>query len=139
MSNKITNEEYLRKLYVYFNNFSEAQFTEFEDEIFTSKRSRKQRAELEFSRLKKELYKDGKMAVEFFDDILKVASLLKVADLSSELVNEAYKLIVKIQLYCGMRVRLYTAFPLLEEEEEKLRLMRMAGEYTDGPKFNRKV
>ncbi|MBR6820749.1 MAG: hypothetical protein IKM55_00825 [Bacilli bacterium] len=49
MSNEY-KDEVLRKLSVYFNNFSEEQLAEYEDEIFTERIDKKKRAELEFAR-----------------------------------------------------------------------------------------
>lgn len=132
------NDEYLKKLSVYFNNFTEKQFIDFENEIFTEKIDKKKRAELEYARLKKEIGKDLKKYADYFEDIREVGTLLKVSDLSEDLLDEAYKIIVRIQLATGMSIRLYTAFPLIEDEEEKKRLQRMVGG-DNGPKLNRKV
>lgn len=130
-------EEYLKKLSVYFNNFTEEQLQEYEDEIFSEKISRKKRVELELARLKEELGKDIKVYTDFYADITELTKLLKVADLSSDILDEAYRIIVKIQLSCGMSIRLYSAFTLLQTEEEILRLRKTVGEINNGPKFNR--
>lgn len=130
-------EEYLKKLSVYFNNFTEEQLQEYEDEIFSEKISRKKRVELELVRLKEELGKDIKVYTDFYVDITELTKLLKVADLSSDILDEAYRIIVRIQLSCGMSIRLYSAFTLLQTEEEILRLRKTVGEINNGSKFNR--
>lgn len=131
------NDEMLRKLSVYFDNFTTDQLALYEDEIFTEKIDRKKRAELEFERLKNELGKDLKHYSDFFLELKEIAKLLKIADLSSDILDEIYRRIVKIQLSSNLDVRLYSAFDLIRIDEEIQSLRKKAGECGNGTKFNR--
>ncbi len=137
MMQKYNNSEYLKKLAVYSNNFTEEQLQEYEDGIFGEKIDRKKRVELELARLKKEMGKDLKKYANYYTEISELASLIKVADLSSDILDEAYRIIVRVQLACGMTIRLYSAFTLIREEEEIMALKKKVGELPNGPKFNR--
>lgn len=130
-------DDYLKKLSVYFNNFSEVQLQDYEDEIFSERIDKKKRAELEFSRLRGELAKEFKYYSEIYPEMREIAMLLKVADLSSDILDDIYRRIVKIQLSNNLDIRLYSAFSLLKEEEEIMQLRRKAGEVSNGTKFNR--
>lgn len=131
------NDEVLRKLSVYFNNFTTDQLSDYEDEIFTKKIDKKKRAELEFARLKNELGKDLKYYFDYYLEIKEIAKLLKIADLSSDILDEIYRRIVRIQLASNLDVRLYSAFNLIKIDEEIQVLRKKAGEAQNGTKFNR--
>lgn len=131
------NGEVLKKLSVYFNNFTTDQLSDYEDEIFTEKIDKKRRAELEFDRLKNELGKDLKYYSDYYLEIKEIAKLLKIADLSSDILDEIYRRIVRIQLASNLDVRLYSAFDLIRIDEEIQVLRKKAGEGGNGPKFNR--
>ena len=109
MSNEY-KDEVLRKLSVYFNNFSEEQLAEYEDEIFTERIDKKKRAELEFARLRVELGKNLKVYSDYYSELREIARLLKVADLSSDILDDIYRRIVKLQLSANLDIRLYSAF-----------------------------
>lgn len=130
-------EEYLKKLSVYFENFSSEQLQEYEDEIFGEKIDKKKRVELEVARLKIEMGKDIKRYASYCSKINELTKLLKIADLSPDILDEAYRIIVRTQLSCGMSIRLYSAFNLIREEEEIMALRKKVGEMKDGAKFNR--
>ena len=136
MSNEY-KDEVLRKLSVYFNNFSEEQLAEYEDEIFTERIDKKKRAELEFARLRVELGKNLKVYSDYYSELREIARLLKVADLSSDILDDIYRRIVKLQLSANLDIRLYSAFSLIKAEEEITQLRKKAGEAHNGTKFNR--
>ena len=130
-------DEVLRKLSVYFNNFSEEQLAEYEDEIFTERIDKKKRAELEFARLRVELGKNLKVYSDYYSELREIARLLKVADLSSDILEDIYRRIVKLQLSANLDIRLYSAFSLIKADEEIKQLRKKAGEAHNGTKFNR--
>ena len=136
MSNEY-KDEVLRKLSVYCNNFSEEQLAEYEDEIFTERIDKKKRAELEFARLRVELGKNLKIYSDYYSELREIARLLKVADLSSDILDDIYRRIVKLQLSANLDIRLYSAFSLIKAEEEIKQLRKKAGEAHNGTKFNR--
>ena len=136
MSNEY-KDEVLKKLSVYCNNFSEEQLAEYEDEIFTERIDKKKRAELEFARLRVELGKNLKVYSDYYSELREIARLLKVADLSSDILDDIYRRIVKLQLSANLDIRLYSAFSLIKAEEEIKQLRKKAGEAHNGTKFNR--
>lgn len=136
MSNEY-KDEVLKKLSVYCNNFSEEQLAEYEDEIFTERIDKKKRAELEFARLRVELGKNLKIYSDYYSELREIARLLKVADLSSDILDDIYRRIVKLQLSTNLDIRLYSAFSLIKAEEEIKQLRKKAGEAHNGTKFNR--
>jgi hypothetical protein len=69
--------------------------------------------------------------------MVEITKLLKVADLSSDILDEIYRRIVEIQLSNNLEVRLYSAFDLIRLEEEVKELRKKAGENRYGSKFNR--
>ena len=70
-------------------------------------------------------------------EMVEITKLLKVADLSSDILDEIYRRIVEIQLSNNLEVRLYSAFDLIRLEEEVKELRKKAGENRYGSKFNR--
>ena len=70
-------------------------------------------------------------------EIKEIAKLLKIADLSSDILDEIYRRIVRIQLASNLDVRLYSAFNLIKIDEEIQVLRKKAGEAQNGTKFNR--
>lgn len=126
-----------RKLSVFLNNFTPEQLAEYEDEIFTSRIDKKKRAELEFARLKYDMSKNLKIYSTYYTEMVEITKLLKVADLSSDILDEIYRRIVEIQLSNNLEVRLYSAFDLIRLEEEVKELRKKAGENRYGSKFNR--
>lgn len=130
-------DEFSKRLSVYFNNFTADQLAEYENEIFSERIDKKKRAELEFSRLKAELSKDIKYYTDYYSEIREISRLLKVADLSSDILDDIYRRIVTIQLSNNLDIRLYSAFNLIKLEEEVKQLRKKAGEVQNGTKFNR--
>ena len=137
MALKYNNDEYLKKLSVYFKNFTEEQLREYEEEIFGEKIDRKKRVELELGRIKLELSNNMKNYVYYYSEIADINRLLKVADLSTDILDEIYRRIVMIQLSAGINIRLYSAFSLIKTEQETLELKKKVGELHDGPKLNK--
>lgn len=132
-----TNDEVVRKLSVFLNNFTTEQLDDYEEEIFGERINKKKRAELEFSRLKAELAKNNKFYAEHYKDFREIAKLLKVADLSSDILDDIYRRIVRLQLSYDLDVRLYSAFNLIKTEEEIKLLRKRVGELRNGSKFSR--
>lgn len=130
-------DEFSKRLSVYFNNFTADQLAEYENEIFSERIDKKKRAELEFGRLKTELSKDIKYYTDYYSEIREISRLLKVADLSSDILDDIYRRIVTIQLSNNLDIRLYSAFNLIKLEEEVKQLRKKAGEVQNGTKFNR--
>lgn len=130
-------DEFSKRLSVYFNNFTADQLAEYENEIFSERIDKKKRAELEFDRLKTELSKDIKYYTDYYSEIREISRLLKVADLSSDILDDIYRRIVTIQLSNNLDIRLYSAFNLIKLEEEVKQLRKKAGEVQNGTKFNR--
>lgn len=131
------NDVVLQRLSIYFDNFTVEQLSEYEDEIFSERIDKKKRAELEFRRLRDELAKNLKLYTDYYSEIREIAKLLKVADLSSDIIDDIYSRIVKIQLSNNMEIRLYSAFNLIKLEEEVKQLRKKAGELQNGTKLNR--
>lgn len=131
------NDVVLQRLSIYFDNFTVEQLSEYEDEIFSERIDKKKRAELEFRRLRDELAKNLKLYTDCYSEIREIAKLLKVADLSSDIIDDIYSRIVKIQLSNNMEIRLYSAFNLIKLEEEVKQLRKKAGELQNGTKLNR--
>lgn len=109
-------DQFDKKLNVYSNNFTKEQLQEYEDAIFTKKIDKKQRAELELERLKLELSKKDDSYVRYFDEIVRMAGLLKVSNFDVTVLDEIYSTILKIELTCGIKLRLYSGITLLAEE-----------------------
>lgn len=130
-------DEFSKRLSVYFNNFTADQLAEYENEIFGERIDKKKRAELEYSRLKIELGKNLKLYTDSYSEFREIAKLLKVADLSSDILDDIYRRIVTIQLSNNLDIRLYSAFNLIKLEEEVKQLRKKAGDVQNGPKLNR--
>lgn len=124
------------KLSVYLNNFSAEQLNDYEDEIFTGI-DKKKRAEMEFRRLKETFALKGDFSVERFSEFNEIARLIKVSNLSSDILDEVYRRIVKVQLDYGLEVRLYSAFNLIKLEEDMKELRKKASELKHGSKLSR--
>ena len=131
------SDEFFQKLSIYCNNFTLEQLAEYEDEIFSERIDKKKRAELEFGRLKLELCKNQNNYSDYYSEIIEIAKLLKVADLGSDVLDDIYRKIVRLQLSNNMEVRLYSAFNLIMLEEEVKKLRKKAGECQNGTKLNR--
>lgn len=108
----------LKKVHIYNDNFTKEQLTEYENTIFTIKLSRRKRAELELARLKQEISKLEDPDPSIYEEYLELSKLLKVADFDPSVIDEIYARIVKLQLLNGISIRLYTAFSLLQEQLE---------------------
>lgn len=104
-----------KKLNVYSNSFTNEQLQEYEDAIFTKKIDRKKRAELEIERLKNDLSKEQDVYAEYFDEIVRISKLLKVSSFDVTVLDEIYATILRIELECGLKPRLFSAIPLLME------------------------
>ncbi len=131
------NIDYLKKLEVYSKNFNSIQLEEFENEIFTEKFDRKKRVFLEYRRLKEELSRNMSAYAQYYQQVAEIGKLLRVADLSSDIIDDLYKLIVAIQLSCNMRIRLYTGITMLEDENKLLEYKKTVGEQKNGSKVSR--
>ncbi len=115
----------LKKVHIYNDNFTKEQLTEYENTIFTIKLSRRKRAELELARLKQEISKLEDPDPSIYEEYLELSKLLKVADFDPSVIDEIYARIVKLQLLNGISIRLYTAFSLLQEQlEHQMKLVK---------------
>lgn len=118
MSTDNKNNNLLKKLYVYKENFSKEQLDEYENTIFTVKVSRKKRAELELARLKMELSKLESVDPAAYEEYLALCKLLQVADFDPSVIDDIYARLVKLQLENNLSIRLYTAISSLCDKLE---------------------
>lgn len=116
------------KLRVYEENFDSKKLNACEEAIFSNKVNKKRRASLELNRIRSFLIKDIDVYKKYVDDFRNISELIKVSDFDPTALEQAYKLIVRIQLANGINVRLYSAISMLLEEysisDKKLKMSK---------------
>ncbi len=119
MGTDYKDNDLYKKINVYNDNFSKEQLEEYEDTIFTNKISKKKRAELELARFKIELSKLDSVDPSIYEEYLQLVKLIQVSSFDPSVLDEIYLRLVRMQLECGMSVRLYSALSLLHDEMEQ--------------------
>lgn len=125
MENKLTSEELKRynQIKLYTNNFSSKELENYENDIFASV-DKKERAKIEYRRLKEKLRNDSDKYAQYLSEILEIEKLIKNLNIDSTIVNDISMKIVSIQIDIEQQVRLLSIIPKLQEELEYLAFLR---------------
>lgn len=116
VNNYLKNESIIyNKLEKITKNYPLEKLQNYEDEIF-EENTKFKRAYIEYKRLFKFLNDNYQYFIEFRDQLEEIKSLINIAKFDESIIEELNIKIVRLQIKCGMDIRLYGTLPKLLSE-----------------------
>ena len=124
MSNQIDLEvKCYKTLRKYVQKYSPEKLEAIENGIFGEETTRRRRCLIESERIKRTISEDPYSYIGAIEELSSLIDTLKLIRMGDVIIDEAYDKIIKLNIICGMPIRLSSGiYPLADKLSKKVRI-----------------